>query len=508
MRTLYVRVPERCRNEVLETLAELDVEYAILGTESPAKVPAAAESGTGSTHEGALFQIPVPADAVGPVLDALEDAGVDTNQYTVILSGEVAMTSTWEMLMDRYAKDFDPLTISELRSKAMNLSQDSASYYALMFLSALIATVGLLADSPAIVVGSMVIAPVVGPVLTASVGAISGDRRMVLGSLQMQAYGLAVAVLAATALSFTLQAFRFVPPVLDLSAIELVGVRLAPNILALIAGLAAGAAGGIGLTTKGPMSLIGVMMAAALIPTAAASGLGVIWDRPVVWIGTLALLLVTIVMINIACFGVLWALYRPTLIGEAGVFDFQSTRETALFFAVLAVLIMVVVGTAGASAQQIAFERTVNEAVHDVIEGPENDDLTVVTVRSKYADPSPFTDPQTVTVVVSDTDPEEPPPPDLAGGIAEEIATRSDSAVTVRVQFLEYQETTASVTDRRDAVDNDVLIRPNSRTGDWEIGEWERPHSIGSPIDAAGNDVKTPYRRNQIGDVSDFINLR
>ncbi|WP_162989831.1 DUF389 domain-containing protein [Natronorubrum halophilum] len=444
MRTLYVRVPERCRDEALVALTELDIEYAVLGTGSLANIPDAVESVAGSDDETVLLQIPLPADAVGPVLDALEDAGVDTREYTIISSGETAMTSTWDTLLKRYARDFDPLTFPELRSKSMNLSQDPGSYYALMVLSALIATAGLLADSPAIVVGSMVIAPVVGPVLTTSVGAITDDRRMVIDSLRMQAFGLAVAVLAAMAFGLVLQTFQFVPPVLDLSTIELIGVRLAPNMLALIVGLAAGAAGGIGLTTKGPMSLIGVMVAAALIPTAAAAGIGVIWNRPLVWIGTLALLLVTIVVINIACFAALWAIYRPNPFTDGGVLAFQSLREAALVCAALAVLAVIVAGTVGASAQQIAFEQNANGAVHDVIDDSEHENLTAVAVRSEYADPSPFTGPQTVTVVLSDTAPGEAPPSDLAGEIAAEIETRSDRSVTVRVRFFEYQETTAS----------------------------------------------------------------
>ncbi|WP_306052967.1 DUF389 domain-containing protein [Natronococcus wangiae] len=448
MRTLYVRVPDRSRDEVFETLAELDVEYATLTTESPANVPETGGPITDEADGAVLLQIPLPTDAIGPVLEALEDAGVDTRRYTIVSSGETAMTSTWETLEKRHARDYDPLTTPELRSKVMDLSPDPVSYYALMVLSALIATVGLLEDSPAIVVGSMVIAPVVGPVLTASVGGLTGDRRMVTDSLRMQAIGLAVAVLAAAALGLVLQAFRFSPPVIDLGTIDLIGVRLAPNTLALIVGLAAGAAGGIGLTTKGPMSLIGVMIAAALIPTAAASGIGFVWDRPLIGIGTLALLIVTIVAINAACFAALWVLYRPPLGSDGGVLDFRSSREAAIVIAVLAVLATVVVATAGASIQQIAFERNVTDAVHDVVDDPARENLTVVAIRSEYADPSPFTAPQSVTVVLSDTNPADSPPPDLADEIADEIESRTDQSVTVRVRFVEYQETTAAEPER------------------------------------------------------------
>ncbi len=454
MRVLYVRVPEGCRDAAAGALSELEIEFAVLGTAFPDPVSEEVTPVTEPDDEAILLQIPIPADAVGPVLEALEDAGVDVERYTVVTSGETAMTSTWDALMSRYARDFDPLPMTELRSKAMNLSQDPGSYYVLMVLSALIATTGLLADSPAIVVGSMVIAPVVGPVLTASVGGILGDRRMVLDSVRMQALGLVVAVLAATGLGFVLQTFRLVPPVLDVGSIELIGVRLAPNALALIVGLASGAAGGIGLTTKGPMSLIGVMIAAALIPTAAATGVGFVWNEPLVGIGTLALLLVTVVAINLASFGVLWTLYRPNLTGDGALLDFRSVREAALVFGALVVLAIVVVATVGATAGQIAFERTANDVAHEVIEESGHEDLTVVAVRSEYDDPSPFTGPRTVTVSVSDTDPVTAPPDDLASEIADETASRTDRSVTVRLRFVEYQETTTSTHARSDPLED------------------------------------------------------
>ena len=72
--------------------------------------------------EGWLVEFPVPTDAVGHVFDRLEDADVDLERYSTVASLETATTPEMEALEERFADDFDPLTRSELRSKARDLA--------------------------------------------------------------------------------------------------------------------------------------------------------------------------------------------------------------------------------------------------------------------------------------------------------------------------------------------------------------------------------------------------
>ncbi|SNZ11899.1 uncharacterized hydrophobic domain-containing protein [Natronoarchaeum philippinense] len=438
MRIIYVLVSADVRQAALDALDDRDVAYTVLDADDP----------TGRDRDCRLVQAPVPTDAVRPTLEALVEAGVDVDRYVVVASGQTAATPTWRELEDRFADDYDPLPRRELRSKAMDLSQDRRSFYALMVASALIATVGLLADSPAIVVGSMVIAPVVGPVLTASVGAVLGDRRMMLSSLRLQAGGLALAVLVAFGLSLALRWLALAPPVLAVSSIELIGVRLAPNVIALTVALGAGAAAGIGVTTKGPMSLIGVMIAAALLPAAAAAGIGFAWGEPLVGIGTLALVTFTVVTIDAAVAATLWVLgYRPdaetTELASVpgGVLANADRRQLLAVGVVGALFAAAAVGTVAVTADQMAFERAANQAAVDAVEDPTRENLTVVAVRSQYASTAPVDTPETVTVVVSDA--RSGNHSGLDEDIAARIADRTGERVAVRVRFVEYQSATA-----------------------------------------------------------------
>ncbi|MCU4743911.1 DUF389 domain-containing protein [Natronoglomus mannanivorans] len=424
MRVLHAVVSSENRDTAREALEERDYSLIVIPLDDT---------------DGVLLEVPLPSNAIGDAFDALEEEGIELEEYTVVTSGEAAMTPTSETLEQRYAGSYDPLTGVELRSKARDLSRDRGSYAALMILSALIATAGLLINSPAIVVGSMVIAPIVGPALTAGVGTVTGDRGMIGDSLWMQLYGLGLAIAASALLAASFRFGGFVAPTLDLPALDLFGVRLAPNALSLVVGAAAGTAAGIGLTTKGPTSIIGVMISAALIPTAAASGIAVAWLEPNLAIGTAVLLVATLVVVNLAVLTVLVVLgyhrrERPSTGGE-------TDWSWATVGAILAVCLVLTLIVGVATAQQTITDREVAQATDDAINDPAHDNLTVISIQTQYADMSPFTGPREVTVTVSETG--DAAPDELATDIATEIEERTDESVAVRVHPQEYEYSSA-----------------------------------------------------------------
>ena len=319
------------------------------------------------------------------------------------------------------------------------MSQDPTSFLAMIFLSAVIAVAGLLINSPAIVVGSMVIAPIVGPVLTATVGAAVGDRQMLLDSIWLQAVGLAVAVGGATLFAALVVISGFSPSTLDITTLDLIGVRLSPGLLAAVVGLAAGAAGAFGLTTKGPTSLIGVMIAAALIPTAATSGIAVVWGEPLVAIGSLLQLVLTMVLINLGSGFVLLAMgYRPE---QSGWLFANAPRRRKLAVVATAVFLLVVAGTVGgASAQQASIERTVTQEVDGLLSKPAYDEIESVTVDMEYAGTvvGVETDPPTATVVLTYSGEGEPPA--VAAELASRIASGTNQQFILRVEYVEYDD--------------------------------------------------------------------
>ncbi|WP_137284005.1 TIGR00341 family protein [Halorussus salinisoli] len=428
MRLIHVLISDERRGPVLGALDEKEIDYAVLETDE-------------RTSQEVLVEFPLPSDGVGDVMSALRDAGLEEDEYTVMGNAETASTPNMEMLENRYADDFDPLTRKELRSKARDMAHDTTSFVWMIFLSAIIATAGLLVDSPAVVVGSMVIAPFVGPVLTAGVGGVTGDREMLRDSIWLQAVGIVVAIVSSLAFGYLLRTFSLVPQ-LQITALGQISSRVAPSLLTVAVGLAAGSASAFGLSTKGPTSLIGVMIAAALIPAAATTGIATIWGYPVIAVGSLILLLISIIGINVAAFVTLWYLgYRPNGF-DRKLWNPRDSTGTAVFVVSVVALLLVVGGAVFATYQQVTYERSINQGVSSILDDSEYANLTFVQTSVEYGFTGNLFEPETVTVTISRTSDREYP--NLPNRLQRQVVDRTNQNPEVRVHFVDYEVANSS----------------------------------------------------------------
>jgi len=421
MRLVKVLVEEADLEAVLSVLDEEDIDYV-----SFERVTSGAE-----TSGELLVEFPLPNQAVEYVRDRLGETGV-TGRYLVTVNAESAQTERFDALEDRFitgTEEGDSISPQELRSTALSLHPDPGAYYVMTVVSALVAVAGLLLDSAALVVGAMVIAPQVGSALTASVGATMRDWFMLKRGAREQILSLSLAVLASAVFGVALQSLGSVSPVVHLETIAEVGERTSPGLLTLGVGLAAGIAGAVGLATALPVSLVGVMVAAALIPAAAAVGIGIAWNAPSVAIGALVLLVANVVSVNAAGVATLRA------------FGYQSREDSGLPalrpLAVALLLVVLVVLTTGTFAMQASFEHNVNEAVAGVLEDGEYEDLELIRTQSDFLF-VPGSEPPSIGVVVGR--PANQSYPSIARNLGQAISDRTDRNVTVRVEFIDRQQ--------------------------------------------------------------------
>lgn len=146
---------------------------------------------------------------------------------------------------------------------AKNAVPDS-NFIILTVLSTVVAAIGLLEDSSAVVIGAMVIAPLLGPNLALSLGTALGDT----GLMRQAAKSLLTGLFLAVGLSLAIGMFW---PSLHLTR-EL-NLRTEVGLDAAALALASGAAAALSLTTGLSSVLVGVMVAVALLPPATTMGL-------------------------------------------------------------------------------------------------------------------------------------------------------------------------------------------------------------------------------------------
>jgi uncharacterized hydrophobic protein (TIGR00271 family) len=180
----------------------------------------------------------------------------------------------------------------EVREAMSSGAQPGVNYFVLIVLSCIIATLGLLLNSGAVVIGAMLVAPLMSPILAFSLGLVVGDVRLIRLSIEAVFKGVALAVIIAVFIG-VLSPFK-----------ELTGeimARTQPTLLDLAVALASGMAGAYALARKDvSAALPGVAIAAALMPPLGVVGLGLSLGDAQVAGGAFLLFVTNITAISLA----------------------------------------------------------------------------------------------------------------------------------------------------------------------------------------------------------------
>lgn len=140
-------------------------------------------------------------------------------------------------------------------------TQKQVGFWVLLVLSVAIATLGIIADSTAVVIGAMLVAPLMTPIMAVSVGIVNGWPRRVTMAFLTVAGGVAVSVGVAWILA------AWVPQLTPNTTNSQIVSRVSPTLVDMLIAVAAGAAGAYATVDKRVSSSItGVAIAVALVP--------------------------------------------------------------------------------------------------------------------------------------------------------------------------------------------------------------------------------------------------
>lgn len=147
-------------------------------------------------------------------------------------------------------------------------SSPSQEFFLMVLLSVLMAALGLLMDSAAVVIGSMLLAPILYPILSLSLGIIMADTKLINYSattlFQAILFGICASALATL----------LTPPIEGGFSQEILD-RTAPTILHLGIAIVAGFAASIAMVKKDLSEILpGIAISVALIPPLAVVGIG------------------------------------------------------------------------------------------------------------------------------------------------------------------------------------------------------------------------------------------
>ncbi|WP_300496144.1 TIGR00341 family protein [uncultured Methylophaga sp.] len=166
------------------------------------------------------------------------------------------------------------------------------AYLTLMVLSTLLAAFGLFANSIPVVIGAMILAPLMGPIISMSLGTLRQDENLMIDSGRSIAIGTGLALLCAMLIAW------FIP----LNHINSeIAARISPTLLDLGVAVVSGIAGAYAhARAEVAKSLAGVAIAVALVPPLAVAGIGLGWLDFTVFFGAFLLYLTNLVGIILA----------------------------------------------------------------------------------------------------------------------------------------------------------------------------------------------------------------
>lgn len=168
-------------------------------------------------------------------------------------------------------EDFREL-FQQLRTSAEN----SAEFLSLMVLSAVVATFGLFQNSGAVIIGAMVLAPLMAPIVSLSMGMLRSEGNLIKTSARTIAIGVSLALLVSSLLAFMVPLEKLTTEIAN---------RIQPTLFDLGVAIACGVAGAYAYARESVMkSLPGVAISVALVPPLCVTGIGIGWlDWHILW---------------------------------------------------------------------------------------------------------------------------------------------------------------------------------------------------------------------------------
>lgn len=221
------------------------------------------------------YSIVSPNDLASTIVNELNRL-VDTRQKEVMITSQT-IDATLSEYLSRIEEEEKAKTKKIVKKKLteefQNIIEPSVNFNRnllfMIIIAAGVATAGLFANNASLVIGAMLISPLLGPITAFSFNVAVGKpgkvyKATISGLILLAAVIATGAVLTTIALQFA-----------DLPLTNEILSRTEISPVYLGVAIALGFAGGIAMTTDIPGILVGVAIAAALVPPATVAGIGI-----------------------------------------------------------------------------------------------------------------------------------------------------------------------------------------------------------------------------------------
>jgi uncharacterized hydrophobic protein (TIGR00271 family) len=187
----------------------------------------------------------------------------------------------------------------EARVRIEDGSSFNVPYVVMNTLATIVACYGLLENSPAVVIGAMIIAMLLGPIAGVALALVDGNPKLLLKALGAEIGGVLNVLVVALVVGLVHK---------DIPITHEIMARTAPNFLDLLVALAGGAAGAYAtISPRLSAAFVGVAVATALVPPLSSCSMLLARGEYMLAAGAFLLAFTNIVAIQVASSFVMWA---------------------------------------------------------------------------------------------------------------------------------------------------------------------------------------------------------
>jgi uncharacterized hydrophobic protein (TIGR00271 family) len=257
--------------------------------------------GAGHKPEGDVILCDVAREDASVVVGDLKEFGIQ-HEGSIAIENVDSLISDAGDLAEKAAKGApsDAVVWEEVETRTSENTELSASFLLFMTLACLIASVGVILDSPILIIGAMVVGPEFGPLAGIAVAAVQRRPDVLKRSLLPLVIGFPLGITGAFLFSLFIDAVGLTPEGFSASVHPNTDFISHPDAFSFLVAVFAGTAGVLSLTSAKSGALVGVLISVTTIPAAANIGVAAAYGDGEEWVGAMEQLALNLTAITLA----------------------------------------------------------------------------------------------------------------------------------------------------------------------------------------------------------------
>jgi uncharacterized hydrophobic protein (TIGR00271 family) len=251
-------VPNDLAGRVLDMLCEARAVTSVVHLEGAAHKP-----------PGDVILADVAREDASVIVSSLKELGIQ-HRGTIALEVIDSAISDEAERAEKEATGLpsDAVVWEEVEARASENTELGVGFLLFMVIATLIAAIGVMTDSPILIIGAMVVGPEFGPLAGVSVAIVEQRRDLAKRSLMALAVGFPVAIGLTYLATLAAKATGIAPDAVSEASRPLTQFISNPDAFSVIVAFLAGVAGILSLTSAKSGALIGVLISVTTIPAA------------------------------------------------------------------------------------------------------------------------------------------------------------------------------------------------------------------------------------------------